>query len=231
MTPIGSIEALAHPAGVLLDRVVRPIGQPHLLEDLVDGRFGLVTPQAVQAGRVAQVLATGQAAVETDRVGQVADPALDLPGLPGRVETHHAGLARGRLGQAEQHQDRGRLAGAVLPEQTEDLARVDREVKFADRGQLPVFLGQAARPDDRFGPIRVDRGRFEDRRRGSRLGFGGCDDLAHRRPKRRKTSHRPMRMIAIRPIPMAPHSADVWIVTRMSVLAVASDDVPVMVAT
>ena len=73
--------------------------------------------------------------VEADRVGQVADPSLDLARLPGRIETHHAGLAVGRLGQAEQHQDRRRLAGAVLAEQAEDLARVDLEVELVDRRQ------------------------------------------------------------------------------------------------
>ena len=221
---VGDAEPLAHAARVLLDRVVGPIGQPDLLEDLVDGRLGLVAPQPVEAGRVAQVLAAGQSAVEADRVGQVADPALDLARLPGRVEAHHAGLARCRLGQAEQHQDRRRLAGPVLPEQAEDLARVDRQVELVDRGQVAVFLGQAAGPDDRLGPVRVARRPARRPDRPSPVRVGGCDDLAHRRPKRRKTSHRPSRTTAIRPIPMTPHSADVWTVTRMSVVAVASGD-------
>ena len=45
-------------------------------------------------------------AVEADVVGQVADLALDRERLAGRVEAQHADDALGRLGQAEQHQDR-----------------------------------------------------------------------------------------------------------------------------
>ena len=89
--------------------------------------------EAVEPRRVAQVLAAGQAAVEADRVGQVADASLDLARVARRVETQHRGLALGGLGQAEEHQDGRRLAGAVLAEEPEDLARVDLEVEVVDR--------------------------------------------------------------------------------------------------
>ena len=52
--------------------------------------------QAVQAGRVAQVLASGHARVEADVVGQVADLALDLERMAGRVEAEDLGHARRR---------------------------------------------------------------------------------------------------------------------------------------
>ena len=160
---IGDAESLAHAAGVGADPVVRTVGESDLGEDLVDGGLRLGLAQAVEAGRVAQVLAAGHVLVEADGVGQVTHPSLDLARLPGGVEPHHRCLAVGRLGQPEQHQDRGRLARAVLAEQPEDLARVDREVEPVDRGQRPVLLGQPARPDDRLGTIAV--GGFEQRRR------------------------------------------------------------------
>ena len=145
--------------------------------------------EAVELRRVAQVLAPGHAAVEPDGVGQVADPALDLARLPGGVEAHDRGFAGGRLGQAEEHQDGRRLARAVLAEQPEDLARVDLEVEPVDRGERAVLLGQAARPDDRLGPVGWPRRWRVGGRRSvaSRRGL----DAAHRRPNRRKVSHRP----------------------------------------
>ena len=50
-------EPLAHAARVVLDRVVGPIGEADLLEDLVDGGLRLGLAQAVELGRVAEVLA------------------------------------------------------------------------------------------------------------------------------------------------------------------------------
>ena len=61
-------------------------------------------------------------------VGQIADPALDLQRRARRIVAEHADLARGYFGQAEHHQDRRGLAGAVRPEQPEHLALDDVEV-------------------------------------------------------------------------------------------------------
>ena len=168
-------------------------------------------------------------AVEADRVGQVADPALDLARLPGRIEPHDRGLAGGRLGQAEEHEDRRRLARAVLAEQPEDLAREDLEVEPVDRRQRAVLLGQAAGADDRFALVRAPAGRrgLGGVGGGSRRGL----DAAHRRPYRRKVHHRPPRTRRMSRTPMAPHSSEVSMVTRMSVLAEASGAVALKVAT
>ena len=65
-------------ARILVDRIVRAVGQPDLLEDLIDGRLGLVLVEPVEPDRVAQVLAAGEVAVEADAVGQIPDPALHL---------------------------------------------------------------------------------------------------------------------------------------------------------
>ena len=97
----------------------------------------------VEPGRVAQVLATGHVAVEADAVGHVADAALDLERAARRVEPDDPGLPGGRLGQAEEHEDRRRLARAVLAEQAEDLAGADLEVEVVDRDEVAVALGQA----------------------------------------------------------------------------------------
>ena len=107
----------------------------------------LVPWDPVQPGGVAEVLAAGEVAVEADAVRQVADPPLDLERATGRIQPDHARLAVGRLGQPEQHQDGRRLAGAVLPEQPEDLAGLDLEVEMVDGDQVAVGLGEAAGPD------------------------------------------------------------------------------------
>ena len=144
---VGDAEALEHAARVRVDAVVGAIGHADLLEDLVDLRLRIGPRDAVQASRVAQVLAPGHAVVEADAVRQVADAALHLERVPGRIEADDAGPARRRLGQAEEHQDGRRLAGAVLAEQPEDLAGVDLEVEVVDGDEVAVALGQPAGRD------------------------------------------------------------------------------------
>ena len=147
-------EALLHAARVRLDAVVGTVGQTDLLEDLVHRGLGLATFEPVEAGRVAQVLAAGEAAVEADGVGEVADPTLDLAGMSGRIEADDARLAARRLGQTEEHEDRGGLARAVRPEQPEDLAGSDLQIELVDRGQRVVALRQRPGPDERAGLAR-----------------------------------------------------------------------------
>src|SRR4029453_17875539 len=149
--------------------------------------------------------AARQVVVEADAVGQVADAALDLERLARRVEPDDSGLALGHLGQAEQHEDRRRLAGAVLAEKAEDLAGLDLEVEAIDRAAVAVMLRQATGPDGDGGVI--EQGRSRPRRatrvgrrpvgsgRGARpdhsLAGSASVLLGHRRPYVRKTQARP----------------------------------------
>ena len=96
---------------------------------------GLAPRDGEQARGVEQVLARRQVVVEADGVGQVADPALDLERLAHRIEAQHLDRAAAGLGQPEHHQDGRRLAGAVGPEQAEDLAAADAEVDRVDRAR------------------------------------------------------------------------------------------------
>ena len=113
---------------------------PDTLEESVDAILGGLALQAVESGRVAEVLPAGQAAVETNVVGQIADVAFDRYRLPGRVKVEHPRATGCRLGQAEQHQDRRGLARAIGPEQAKDLAVLDIQVELVNRGELAVFL-------------------------------------------------------------------------------------------
>ena len=174
---VGDPEPLAHAARVRPDLVAAAIREADLAEDLVDRLLRGLAVQPVEARGVAQVRAAGHVVVEADGIGQVADPAFDLARIARRVEPDDTGLALGRFGQPEQHEDRGRLAGAVLPEQPEDLAAAHLEVEAVDRRELAVLLGQTPR-HQRRGRRRVRRRRGPGLRRRS----GG-----HRRPYRRKT--------------------------------------------
>jgi len=106
----------------------------------------------------------------------------------------------------------------VLAEEAKDLAAIDFQVEVVDRGKRPIALGQAARPDDRF--VRTVS-----------LPPDGRLGSPHRRPYRRNVHHSPRRTSAIRAMPTAPHSRDVSIVTRMSDVALAAEDVARIVAT
>ena len=134
---VGEAEPLAHAPGVGLDGAVAGLRQADPLQQLVDARLGLGVGDAVEPGRVAQVLAARHGPVEADVVGQVADVPLDLERVARRVEAEDLGRAAGRLGQAEQHQDGRRLARAVGTEEAEHLALADVQVERAD-GDLVV---------------------------------------------------------------------------------------------
>ena len=147
---IGDPEPLAHPARVLAGLPIGGVGQSDPVEDLGQAVLGEATAQAVERRGVAQVLTAAEVAIEAGVVGQVADPALDLQGVAGRVEPDHQRLAVIGLGQAEQHQDRGRLARAVRSEQPVDLAPLDLEIERVDDGPGAVSLGQPDRLDERL---------------------------------------------------------------------------------
>ena len=145
---VGDAQPLAHAAGVgvgaLVGRVAR--GGPRGA-----ARRSAPRPRergdAVELRRVAQVLATGQAAVEADVVGQVAHLALDAPAARGSgpgPTTRTTPLVG--LGEAEQHQDRGGLAGAVRAQEPEHLARGgSSRSSRSTADELAVLLGQPPR--------------------------------------------------------------------------------------
>src|SRR5262249_45826938 len=158
-----------------------------------DPRLALFPVEADEPRRVAQILGSRELIVEADHVRQVADAALDRQRLARRIEPEHAHLAAGNFGQAEQHQDGRGLAGAVRPEQTEDLTAPDRERDVVDGDGLPVGLGEAARLDD--------------------------DVSAHRRPNLATAPTMTSSATPMMPTPAMPHMVEVVTVTRKVVEA------------
>ena len=84
-----------------------------------------------------------------------------------RLHPEHLDVAGGRLREAEDHVDRGGLAGAVGAEERDDLARLDLEVDAADGVDAAEVLGDPGQADCR----ERRRGRGE---RGPES--GGCHD-------------------------------------------------------
>ena len=122
-------------------------GQPDVLERRLDPLLALARGvKADQARRVAHVVGGGEVVVEADRVGQIADPALDRERLAHRIVADHARLSLRDVAQSEQHQDGGGLAGAVGTEQPEDLAARDRERDALDDRGPVVALDEILAP-------------------------------------------------------------------------------------
>src|SRR4051794_5059013 len=88
--------------------------------------------------------------VKTDRVGEIADTALDGERLAQGIVSGDGDLSFGLLGEAQHHEDGGGFAGAVGAEQPEHLAFFYREVQSVDGNRLAVALGDAFERDDRF---------------------------------------------------------------------------------
>ena len=143
---------------------------------------------AHQPRRVVQIIGRGHVVVEADRVRQIADQALDRERLAHRVMPEYASLPGADVAQAEQHQNRGGLAGAVGAEQAEDFARADIEVDAIDGDRRAIALGEAFGLDDRGD--------------------------AHRRPKRTTAPTMMSSAAPMMPTPATPHMVEVVTVTR-----------------
>src|SRR5207344_1350651 len=93
-------------------------------------------------------LAAGHPLVQPEVARQVAEPLANAHAVASRVEPEDAEPAVRRADQVEQQADRRRLAGAVRPQEAEDLAGLDREVDVDDPPVRSVALGQLLCADD-----------------------------------------------------------------------------------
>ena len=128
---------------------IRGVAQPDVSEQLGDARLRDRRREPVERRGVAEVVSPGHVSVEPDVVGQVPDATLDGEGRARRVQPVDAGFPGRRLGKAEEHEDRRRLARAVRTEETEDLPGLDHEVEVIHRRHLAVALAEADRFDGR----------------------------------------------------------------------------------
>ncbi len=140
------IEAALLAAREPLDPIVRLLFEADHLDDLIDG-----PGRGVIAGVAAQHLAHRVVRLDCQLLEHDPDagakPALGLPA--GRVDAERLDLAAATVPETLQYLDRCRLAGAVRPEQGEDLALLDLEAHVADGFELAVGLGQVSHADRR----------------------------------------------------------------------------------
>src|SRR5674476_1296528 len=93
-----------------------------------------------EVGEVLDGLAAGEAVVERELAGDVADAAVDGDRVGRRFDAEDTRATRGRPDQVEEGADRGRLAGAVRAKEAEHLALRDGEVDLDDPAVFPVRL-------------------------------------------------------------------------------------------
>ena len=104
---------------------------------------------SLQVVEVVKRIFAAERVVERDAAGQVPHPPPNGDRVGHDVHAEHGGAALGRVQVAQQGADGGRLAGAVRPQEAEDLAGLDLQVQ-ADQGlDAAVVLAQ---------PLGVDRG-------------------------------------------------------------------------
>ena len=149
---------------------------------------------AAQVGEVLERLAAGEPVVEGELAGHVADAAVDGDRVGGRLDAEDARRAAGRPDEVEQGPDRRRLAGAVGPEEAEDLALARLQVDVDDAAVLAVGLGELLGLDDgghggsfQFTSNHGLQDGLVDERRASPA---GCRGLARGPPRRRRCSAR-----------------------------------------
>jgi hypothetical protein len=97
---------------------------------------------ALELGAVLQVLLDAHLGVQRDVLRQVADTLAHLHRVVHHVEAAHARHAAGGRQVRRQDSHDGGLAGAVVAQQTDDLALLDRERHVVDRHDGAEELAQ-----------------------------------------------------------------------------------------
>ena len=179
----GDLEATLHASGVEAGLLARPIRQPDHVEQRVHAPFDLGPVQPVQDGVEAQVLLAGEVVVERQLLEHEPDARTNLVPGPHHVVAGDPGNAPAGMQERAQDGDRGRLAGAVGPEEPEQLTRLDRERDAVDGREVPEPLDEAVDLDRPVRPVcRNHNGsgyRPPDRPPPSVIYFVGSRTLSH----------------------------------------------------
>ena len=137
--------ALRELAAVAVGHVV-DVGALHHRRDAL---APLLRRHALDAGDEVEVLAHRHVRVERRRFRQVAGAALGFDRVREDVEPGHRRLAFGRRHVAGQDPHRGGLAGAVRPEEAEDLAPLDTKTDVVHGRDPAVAFGDVLDLDHR----------------------------------------------------------------------------------
>src|SRR5208337_2499381 len=141
----GEREPLFPAARELSRQLVAAVHEPHALHDLLDRRPA--ARHLVDAGDEVEVLEHRQVLVQAEALRHVADLTADFVRLSDDVVAE--ALARAAVGLEEptEHADGRRLAAAVRPEKSADLALGDLQVEALDHLEVAEALAQSGDVD------------------------------------------------------------------------------------
>ena len=139
----GEVQAPAHAAGELRDRLVRRLLQIELRQQPLGGGAGVGRPQALQPAEHPQVLGGGQVLVNRRVLAGDADQLTDAVRFAGHVHAEYPGLPVVDGQQGGEHPQGRRLPRAIGAEDAEDLALAYLKVDSVDRTELAEGLDQA----------------------------------------------------------------------------------------
>src|ERR1019366_7948621 len=131
------LHLLLHALAQLLGLLLEPRTKVHRVDPRREALHRGLTVHALDRREKQELVDDLHLPVEAALLGQVADAFLQ-PVV--HLLAEHADLARVRLRDVHDHADRGRLPGAVRPEETERGAVRDLEVEVVDGGELAEAL-------------------------------------------------------------------------------------------
>src|SRR5450759_2706160 len=137
------VYALLHARRESTAELVPPLPHAELLEPLLTAGTDVLLAHVVYASEEPQVFHRREAVIQDELLGDEADVPPGLGGLAHDVVTGDLGRTRRRARQRAEHPDGGRLAGAVRPEEPEDLTLWDVEADLVDGFELAEVLAQA----------------------------------------------------------------------------------------
>ena len=121
------------------------------VEDHLEPLDQLITQPLIDAGASAgepvEHALAGHPGVKFELAGQIPAPGVDRDAVAVAVQPEQAGAPGGRTMKREQQPDRGRLAGAVRPEEREHLPRLDAQIQIVDGNGRAKRLRQPERLD------------------------------------------------------------------------------------
>ena len=133
----GQLDALLVAQAERLEVGVAPVGETEPVQPAERGLPGFRARHAVQLAEVGQLLGHAHLGIEAALLGHVADAAAGLEGQGHAQPAHHAGIRREH---AQHDPHRGRLAGAVAPDEAEQLAGADVEGEVLHGDDVAVAL-------------------------------------------------------------------------------------------
>lgn len=152
---LGKGEALAHAVGVHFDGIVNALFQA----DGADGVFQFAARDVTTVGgEDFEILPAAHVVVEAGCLEDGADFGEGLGAVALDRDTVDEGFAGIRKDLAEENAEGGALAGAIVAEESEDLAALDLEGEIHEGGTLPKGLVEVVDSDHaqrRLGILRV----------------------------------------------------------------------------